>query len=189
MGYFWFVYILFVVGATSHGPGDREISVVTWNVNGVKKFRHLPHEVSFLGSHDIVLLQETFAKDDVELFELRGYYSHHTRALPRPGCRNVWGLSSFFRTLVFADGFWVKIFSPADWILVSRWKPSHQAGIVVVNVYVPVHTAGFAAYDIQILRSTVEDLVTTYPGDFFIICGDFNFDRFESNSLRSGMAK
>jgi hypothetical protein len=130
-----------------------------------------------------------FAKADSDLLELEGFYSHHARAIPRPGSRNVWGLSSYFRTAAFVDGFWVKIFTSVEWILVSRWKSAATTGITVINMYIPAHTRGFVAHDIDILRSTFDDLVVTFPGDFFIVAGDFNFDRYKRNNLKTGMAK
>jgi hypothetical protein len=87
------------------------------------------------------------------------------------------------------DGFWVKTFSPVDWILISTWKRDQAAGITVVNVYLPAHTRGFTAHEAAILRQTVEDLLSTHPGDIFFISGDFNFDRFQSNTLPTGVAK
>jgi hypothetical protein len=149
----------------------------------------LPHELTFVRNHDIVLLQETFAREDADLLELPGFYSHHTRALPRQGSRNIWGLSSYFRTETFADGFWIKTFSPVDWLLISRWKRDQGSGIMVLNIYIPAHTRGFTAPEIAILRQTLEDLLSTHPGDIFLIAGDFNFDRYDSNILPAGMAK
>jgi exonuclease III len=171
-------------------PDNRELSIASWNVNGVRKFRHLPHEVSYLASHDIVLLQETFSREDGELFELRGFYSHHQRALPRPGGRNIWGLSSFFKTTAFTDGFWLKIYSAADWLLISRWKsPGRAAGIMVINVYIPIHTSGFASHDVSLLRTTTGDLLTQFPGDIFILGGDFNLDCFGGSQTTTSSEK
>jgi exonuclease III len=186
----WFLWILLAVGASGapQNSVDRDLSVVSWNINGVRKFGHLPSEVAFLANQDIVLLQETFAREDSELLEIRGFYSHHSRALPRPGGRNVWGLSSYFKTSTFAAGFWVKIFVPADWILVSRWKTENSAGLMVVNAYIPAHTSGFAAHDVATLRETIGDLLTNFPGDVFVIGGDFNLDRFRDD-VSNAMAK
>jgi exonuclease III len=162
----------------------RDLSVVTWNVNGVKKFRQHPSELKYLRDHDIVLLQETFSREDADLLELPGFYSHHMRALPRPGCRNIWGISSFFRVDAFQDGFWVKVFSPVEWLLISRWKTPAVTGITVLNVYVPIHTSGYTAADAALLQQTIEDLLSNSPGDMFVIGGDFNHDRFKTNEAR-----
>jgi hypothetical protein len=92
------------------------------------------------------------------------------------------------KTSTFAAGFWVKIFVPADWILVSRWKTENSAGLMVVNAYIPAHTSGFAAHDVATLRETIEDLLTNFPGDVFAIGGDFNLDRFRDD-VSNAMAK
>jgi exonuclease III len=182
--------LICVSGAVAPDPGDRELSIVSWNVNGVRKFRHLPNEVAFIASHDIVLLQETFSREGGELLELRGFYSHHQRALPRSGGRNIWGLSSFFKTTAFTDGFWSKVYSAADWLLISRWKsPGRAAGIMVLNVYIPIHTSGFASHDVSLLRTTTEDLLSQFPGDFFILGGDFNLDCFGDSLTTTSSTK
>jgi exonuclease III len=178
-----------LVGVSWQTPSERELSIVSWNVNGVRKFRNLPTEVSYLASQDVVLLQETFSREDNELLEIRGFYSHHQRALPRTGGHNVWGLSSYFKITTFTDGFWVKIFSPAEWLLISRMRTESGLGLLVCNVYMPVHTSGIAAHDIQLFRTTVEDLVTQYPGDAFLIAGDFNIDVYEEGRSTSPKIK
>jgi hypothetical protein len=60
---------------------------------------------------------------------------------------------------------------------------------MVINAYVPAHTRGFTASEIAILQQTLKDLLSTHPGDIFLIAGDFNFDGFENNILPTGMAK
>ncbi len=190
----WLFWFLLCVGfgaqaAPNEAATSRNLSVVTWNVNGVKKFRHRPNEVSFIRSHDIVLLQETFARDDHDLLELQGFYSHHARALPRSGSRNVWGLSSYFKVETFADGFWTKSFSPVDWLLISRWKSRASTGVTVFNVYLPVHTSGISVNEVLVLQQTFSDLLSLYPGDIFLLGGDFNHDRFKGDVSATGIQK
>jgi hypothetical protein len=98
--------LLLFLGVVAVSAVERNFSVVTWNVNGVRKFEFLPNEIAFLRSHDVVLLQETFSREDVELLELSGFSSHHARALPGQSedRRNIWGLSSFFRLSSSATG-------------------------------------------------------------------------------------
>ena len=79
-------------------------SFLSWNVNGVKKFEYLPAETRYLRSHDVVFLQETFSREDLELLELKGFYSHHLKAKPSIRGRNHWGVSSFFRHDAFKNG-------------------------------------------------------------------------------------
>jgi hypothetical protein len=67
-------------------------------------------------------------------------------------------------------------------MLCSRWKSQSNAGLIVVNIYVPLHTRGIKPEDVQMLHSTFEDLLTTFPGDNFVVAGDFNIDRGKSHS-------
>ncbi len=175
--FFQMLSFLLLLACASAAPDEREFSVVTWNVNGARKFNHLPSDVAFLREHDVILLQETFTRSDSELLELRGYQSHHARALPSPIGRNKWGLLSFFRVGCFSDGYWEQLFSPVDWLICSRWKSPTGASMTIVNVYIPMHTNGVKAEDVLMLHSTFEDLITTFPGDGFIVAGDFNVDR------------
>jgi hypothetical protein len=136
-----FLWLLLLAGApVARSYGERELSVLTWNVNGVKKFQSLPAEQSFFAQHDVILLQETFAYDDNDLFELVGYLGHHARAIPTDHGRNIWGQTTLFRTTSFADGFLEKLYSPCDWVLVSRWRQEGVPGLIVMNVYVPLHS-------------------------------------------------
>ncbi len=185
----WLLLLIILTSLDTSEADDRELSVVTWNINGVQKFGRLPFEVAYLRSFDIVLLQETFSRADNELLELHGFYSHHSRAVPRQNCRNVWGLSSYFPTESFEDGYWKTLFSPIEWALVSRWQPGPASGIVVVNVYIPAHTRGFNACDVLLLKHLVEDLITLFPGDVFLVGGDFNLDPFQSSPLQTAMSK
>ena len=83
---------------------DVELSFLSWNVNGVKKFQYLPNEVRFMRSHDVIFLQETFSEDVLDLFELSGYLSHHLKAKLSTRGRNFWGLSTLFRRENFKNG-------------------------------------------------------------------------------------
>jgi exonuclease III len=177
--YFQMLGLLLLFSLAAAAPDDRVLSIVTWNVNGVRKFDYLPNEIAFLRSHDIVLLQETFTRDDAEFLELRDFSSHHARALPGQSedRRNIWGLSSFFRVESFCDGYWEQLYSPMDWLICSRWKSPSNSGLIVLNAYIPLHTRGIKPDDVQMLLSTFEDLLSTFPGDSFVVAGDFNVDR------------
>jgi exonuclease III len=133
------LFVLNILYCTRVLSVDRELSIVSWNVNGVRKLSYLPSVVKFIQGHDVILLQETFAYDDKELFELQGFLSHHGRALPGTR-RNLWGLSTLFRTRAFADGFLEKIDSAMEWVLVSRWRQPGLPGLLIVNIYAPLHS-------------------------------------------------
>ena len=73
--------------------------------------------------------------------------------------------------------WFIELFSPCDWILISRWDRENSTGLIFLNVYVPVHTRGFTPSEVSLLTSTFEDLVLRFPGDKFVMGGDFNLDR------------
>ena len=73
--------------------------------------------------------------------------------------------------------FILELFTPCDWILASRWDRENTTGIVFMNVYIPAHTRGFTPNEVSLLRKTFEDLALRFPGDKFVIGGDFNLDR------------
>jgi hypothetical protein len=89
----------------------------------------------------------------------------------------------------FADGFWKTIFSPVEWALVSRWNPEPATGITVLNVYIPAHTRGFDSGEILLLRALLEDLVTMFPGDIFVVGGDFNIDLLRDQMAAGAIPK
>jgi exonuclease III len=122
------------------GHVSKDVKIVSWNINGVRKFNHLPSEINYWRSHDLVLLQETFANTVEECVELRGFMGHHAVAVPGQGRRGVWGLTTLFKTSTFAEGFWEKLLSPCDWMLISRWSVPRKPGLVVLNIYMPAFT-------------------------------------------------
>ena len=103
-----FVSVLFYYALASNSviaeQNDVRLSFLSWNVNGVNKFRHLPGEIRFTRTHDVVFLQETFSAEDQDLLELNGFYSHHIRARPSIRGRNLWGLTTMFRRDGFLNG-------------------------------------------------------------------------------------
>jgi exonuclease III len=131
--------VLVGILAVATAGNTRDIRVITWNINGVRKLSYLPSVTNYLGKHDVVLLQETFSYEDKDLLELRGFLGHHARAIPGDR-RNLWGLSTLFRTRTFADGFLEKVFSPCDWVLVSRWRQPGLPGLTIVNIYAQLHS-------------------------------------------------
>ncbi len=161
-----------------------QLSVVSWNVNGASKFAYLTSERDFLRRHDVVFLQETFSRDDSYL-DLNGFRSHHIQARRSTGPKNFWGLSTFFKTSRFTDGFLKREFSPCDWILISRWtRGDGRPGIIFFNIYVPLHTCGFAPGEVSTLTTCVNDMIQRFPGDKFVLGGDFNLDERRLPTLR-----
>jgi hypothetical protein len=67
--------------------------------------------------------------------------------------------------------------------------PDNSSGLVVLNIYIPAFTRGVTALDLLPLKSTLEDLLVPFPGDSFILAGDFNNDRFEADTSTSAIMK
>jgi exonuclease III len=181
--------LIFVFALTS--AVNVRLSIVSWNVNGVSKFGYLPKERDFVREHDVVFLQETFSRPDTVL-DLAGFRSHHALARCSTGPKNFWGLSTFFKRATFVEGFIKREFAPCDWILISRWmRGGGQPGIIFFNIYIPAHTSGIAPGEVFTLTTCVNDMLLRYPGDKFILGGDFNLDqlRFHGQRFKPPMLK
>ncbi len=146
---------------------------ISWNVNGVSKLKLKNHELSFLASFDIVLLQETFSTTREETLELHGFIPHH-----QLGRRHQWGLTSLLRINAFVGGTLHRVPCPFDWMIVSRWRRTLDIGLVIINVYVPVHTAGFGRTDAEAASEFIRTLLNDFPSDGVLIGGDLNVDRW-----------
>ncbi len=167
-----------------------KFSCVTWNVNGVSKLRDFVFSAAWLKDYDVIFLQETYSTSDDNVFELSGYLGHHSLAA-YTGRRPSRGVSSLFRIESFVDGALQRITSPFDWVVASRWAAAQQPGLTFINVYLPVHTRGketnrklVAQTDLNIFRDFVIDLVSSNPGDSFLMGGDMNFDPWRSEEAR-----
>jgi hypothetical protein len=73
-------------------------------------------------------------------------------------------------------GVLCRIPSPADWILVSRWKWESDVGLLVVNIYFPIHTKGIGPADVDTAVTFLGSLRSDFPADRLLIGGDLNVD-------------
>jgi exonuclease III len=167
-----------------------KFSCVTWNVNGVSKLRDFVFSTSWLGDYDVIFLQETYSTTDDNVIQLSGYLGHHSLAA-YTGRRPSRGVSSLFRIESFVDGALQRITTPFDWVVASRWAAAQQPGLTFINVYLPVHTRGkdtnrklVAQTDLNVFRDFVADLISSNPGDSFLMGGDMNFDPWRSELAR-----
>lgn len=64
-------------------------------------------------------------------------------------------------------------------------------GIIFINIYIPAHTQGFLPGEVVTLTQCVTDLLQRYPGDKFVLGGDFNLDRcrFPTQRFKPPVAK
>jgi hypothetical protein len=134
-------------------------------------------EQRYLSSFDVVFLQETFSTDDALHFELDGFIAFHTPA--RYTTRRLqWGMTSLMKIASFAGGRLQALPAPSDWIQTCRWVRPSGLGVIFLNVYIPIHSAGTTPFDVSILAKLFEDFSLSFPGDVIVCGGDFNVDRW-----------
>jgi exonuclease III len=155
-----------------------DISVSSWNVNGVRKLRRffqtVPHTKV---KANVIMLQETWVADKSNQLVLRDYIAFHEAALPSQG-HNVMGLSSLFHLAHFSGGKLEKLQSPLPWVLAVRWSPDSGAGVLFVNIYAAIHTTGTMLSDVEEFRMFITDLRSSFGADELVIAGDWNLDKF-----------
>jgi exonuclease III len=160
-------------------PVQWPLKAVSWNLNGAAKFRDLFPEQTYLQSFDVVFLQETFSTNDSPPYELDGFMAYHSPARFTGG-RPQWGMTSMIKISSVIGGRLYSLPVPSEWILACRWVRPSGLGVLLINVYVPVHSksSGITTQDIGHLTSFFRDLSTSFPGDIIICGGDFNVDRW-----------
>jgi exonuclease III len=175
--------LIFNLVITSAGPSPR-FKCVTWNVNGVEKLRCKRHELNFLASFDVVLLQETYSGTNEDVLNLEGFIPHHQlgRLTTR---RTQWGVSTFFRIDAFAGGVIRRIPSPVDWMVVSRWQHASDVGLIVANVYNAIHSDCYSPQDTQSVLAFLSSLRNDFPADGILLGGDLNVDRWRVAEQRN----
>ncbi len=152
-----------------------DIACVTWNVNGVSKFNTLTPELRYLEQFDVIFAQETYTISPENGLELEGYIPYHV--LARQTTRKPsWGLSTLVKIGAFVGGSLSPIPSPLDWLQVTRWKWPNDRGVLLINAYVAVHTAGFDINDVRAALSFLQCLRSDFPADKMILGGDLNVD-------------
>ncbi len=151
--------------------------LVTWNVNGAEKLKTSESDRKFLADHDIIFLQETYSGTPESALDLDGFIPHHQ--LGRPTLRRFqWGLSTLMKITAFVGGSIRRIACPVDWMIVSRWQTPTDVGLIMLNVYLPVHSDGFSASDASTALAFIDSLRTDFSGDSFLLGGDINVDRW-----------
>jgi hypothetical protein len=129
-------------------------------------------------------LQETFTTSPENGFELIGFIPHHILARPttrRPSC----GLTSLLKIDSFAGGTLRPIPCPVDWLQITRWRQPSDRGLLIVNVYLAIHTSGFEADDARTAIAFLESIINDFPGDQMILGGDLNYDPWRTSEHRA----
>jgi exonuclease III len=174
-----------VLWARATPPVEWPLKAVTWNVNGVSKIRDQLTDHQYLKSFDVVLLQETFSTADTTVYELDGYISFHSLARVTGG-RPQWGMTSLISIPSVVGGRLYSLRVPSEWMLACRWVRPSGLGVLIVNIYIPVHSkkSGITPQDIEQLSLFFRDLSSSFPGDTIICGGDFNVDRWRLSHPR-----
>ncbi len=184
-----FSIVLTLVGilpwASATPPVEWPFKALSWNLNGAAKFRALFPERQYLESFDIVLLQETFSTDDGAALELDGFIAFHSPARITGG-RPQWGMTSLIKLPSIIGGRLYPLPVPSEWMLACRWVRPSVLGVLIVNLYIPIHSksANITTQDISQLTTFFRDLALSFPGDTMICGGDFNVDRWRLSDPR-----
>jgi exonuclease III len=160
------------------------LNAVSWNINGVEKLHPYQHERDFLASFDVVLLQETFSLTTDATHDIPGFIPHHQlgRYTTR---RPQWGVSTLWRIDAIVGGTLLRIPCPFEWIVVSRWRLPTDIGLLVVNVYLPIHSEGFTRFEADNALSFIASLRSDFPADRFLLGGDLNVDPWKLQEKRA----
>jgi hypothetical protein len=181
---------LFPVSVVHSSPNchSLDLKCVSWNVNGAAKFSALTPELHYLKQFDIVILQETFTTSPENGIDLTGFIPFHVVGRSTGGCR-LWRLSTLLKIDTFVGGTLKQVHSPMDWIQVTRWRTDSDRGILIVDIYVAVHTASFAAADTRAALDYIVSLRADFPADCFLMGGDMYVDGWRLvNQRNSGVS-
>jgi hypothetical protein len=82
-------------------------------------------------------------------------------------------------------GTLLRIPCPFEWIVVSRWKTQNDIGLLVANVYLPIHSEGFTRIEADHAFAFIASLRADFPADRFILGGDLNVDPWNLEAKRA----
>jgi exonuclease III len=180
------LFVLLLASGADSNDSELRLSAVTWNVNGAAKFDTSFPDREYVGDFDVILLQETYVLSPENGLDLPGFIPFHTLG-KTTGHKPHWGLSTLLKIESFVGGALLRIPSPYDWIQITRWRPPSDKGILLINIYVPVHTKGFVRADIDSALDFLGQLRADFPADSLILGGDFNVDHWRlSDQRRNG---
>ncbi len=147
-----------------------DISLVSWNLCGLGKLSRWPDSASWLCDHDVIFIQEslqvtkTFHFEDSTRFDFPAVHTGGVR-----GARG--GLIISLRNRRFGNSK-VSVLVEEEYalaILISF--PASDTQLLLVNVYVPVHTTGFDAGIVTEIQNLLELLASTHPLASIVIAG------------------
>ncbi len=157
-------------------------SLVSLNICGLTKLENNTNSREWLLGHDIVALQETLHAPHKLGFE--GFTIVDEPARETQGSSKAWRRSGG-TALLFANS-WLGasrlevVFR--DWFLLAvRITPSEGEALLVVNVYVPLHSSDRPDHLDAVIHARLEAITAQFAGDRTILCGDWNGDLFRLN--------
>jgi exonuclease III len=160
-------------------------SLVSLNICGLSKLAINTSSREWLLSHDIVALQETLHLPQTLGFEGFSIVDEPAKEPQSSGpCyKRSGGIAILFANTWLGTAKLEVVFR--DWsTLAVRVIPQDGKALLVVNVYVPLHSAGRPDHLDAVIKSRIDALTTQYANDATILCGDWNGDIFRLNQGR-----
>jgi exonuclease III len=157
-------------------------SLVSLNICGLSKLAINTTSREWLLDHDIIPLQETLHLPQTLGFEGFSIIDEPAKEYQGPGpCfKRSGGLAILFGNKWLGTAKIEVVF--CDWsTLAVRVMPQIGNALLVVNVYVPLHSSGRPDHLDAVIQSTLDSLTAQYAGDSIILCGDWNGDIFRLN--------
>jgi exonuclease III len=145
-----------------------DIKVVSWNLCGLSKLERWPSVIEWLHEHDVIMIQEslqttqTFNFDDVTRFDFPAAF---TAGRARGGLIVALSNKKFGTTRTEV------LMHDEHMLAVEIISPTTK--IIIVNLYMPVHSTGFQYEQFQSLEIQLELLTSNYNFSV-IIAGNLN---------------
>jgi exonuclease III len=157
-------------------------SLVSLNICGLSKLVTNTSSREWLLSHDIVALQETLHLPLTLGFEGFSIVDEPAKEYQGsgPNLRRSGGLAFLFSNRWLGTAKLDVVFR--DWsTLAVRIIPENTTALLLVNVYVPQHSSDRPDHLDAVIQSRLELIISQFPGDDTLLCGDWNGDIFRLN--------
>lgn len=182
----WLIYLLlFLFYRFLHyslGTMNATTSLVSLNICGLSKLAINTTSREWLLDHDIIALQETLHLPQTLGFEGFSVVDEPAKECQGPGpCfKRSGGIALLFANKWLGTAKIEVVFR--DWsTLAVRVIPQEGNTLLIVNVYVPLHSSGRPDHLDAVIQSRLDSLTAEYAGDSVILCGDWNGDIFRLN--------
>ena len=160
------------------------MNVLSWNVNGLGKFRNNVYVKQYLNKFDVIGLLETWSNFNSEFDNFLEQYTHfdNVRSRHYNAIRNSGGVSVFIRDHLITSGFVKRIFNDFKDCIILFIKSSIYTNMKDLIMYFAyVATEGSRIYNtlcenngILLLESNLLLIKEQYPNCYLYLAGDFN---------------